>query len=102
MPETLRGFLGNDTKTREKNYLNGLGMTKGESGGVSMMLKTGMEVAQEYTVFNYGPPRPQKYLKPQDITIVAGPEVKPKKFLSQGTEKRKSGRTPPPRCLGNG
>ena len=67
-----------------------------------MMLRIGMEVDQDYTVFNYVPPRPQKDLKSQDRTIVAGPEVKPENFLSQGTEKRKSGRTPPPRCLGNG
>ena len=36
-----------------------------------MTLRTGMEVAQDYTVFNYRPPRPQKYVKSQDITIVA-------------------------------
>ena len=42
-----------------------------------MMMKTGMEVSQYYTVFNCGPPRPQKKLKTQDITIVAGPVMKP-------------------------
>ena len=52
VPGTLREVLDNDTTTRDKSYLNGLNMTKGESGGVSMMLKTGMEVAQHYNVFN--------------------------------------------------
>ena len=50
---TLRGVLENDTTKTDKIHLNGLGMTKGESGDVSMMLKTVMEVAQYYTVFNY-------------------------------------------------
>ena len=39
-------------------------MTKGESGGVLMMMKIGMEVAQYYTVFNYGPPNTTEILKP--------------------------------------
>ena len=52
VPGTLRGVLDNNATTRDKSYLNGLNMTKGESGGVSMMLKTGMEVAQHYYVFN--------------------------------------------------
>ena len=64
MPGTLRGVLENDTKTREKNYLNGLNMKKVESGGVSIILKTGTEVAQYYTIFNYGPPIPQKCFNP--------------------------------------
>ena len=52
VPGTLREVLDNDTKTREKRYLNGLNITKGESGGVSMMPKTGMGVAQDYIVLN--------------------------------------------------
>ena len=88
VPGTLRKVLDNDTTTRDKFYLNGLGMKKGESGGVSIMFKTGMEVAQYYTVFNCGPPRPQKYLKPQYITIVAGPGMKPvPKFILPGHSK---------------
>ena len=55
---TLRKVLDKDTTTRDKSYRNGLNMTKGKSGGVSMMTKTGMEVAQDYAIFNYGPPRP--------------------------------------------
>ena len=38
-------------------------MIKGKSGGAIIMLKIGMEVAQYYTVFEYGTPRPHKYLK---------------------------------------
>ena len=57
---TLREVLDNDTKPIDKIYLNGLGTTEGKSGGASIMLKTGMEVAQYYTVFNYGPPIPHK------------------------------------------
>ena len=50
-----------------------------------MMLKIGMELAQYYTVFNCRPPRTQKYLNPQDRTILAGIGTKPAtKFLSQG------------------
>ena len=45
-PGTLREILDNDTTERDKSYLNGLNMTKGESGSVSMILKTGTEVAQ--------------------------------------------------------
>ena len=36
----LREVLENNTTTRDKSYPNGLDMTKGESGGVYMMLKT--------------------------------------------------------------
>ena len=56
VPGTLRGVLDNDTKTRYKSHLNGLNITKVEPGGVSMMLKTVMELDQYYTVFNYVPP----------------------------------------------
>ena len=45
-----------------------LGVTKGKSGGVYMILKTRMELAQNYNVFNYGPPIPHKFTKSQDIT----------------------------------
>ena len=58
VPGTLRKVLDNDTTTRDKFYLNGLGMKKGESGGVSIMLKTGMELVQYYTVFSYVPTIP--------------------------------------------
>ena len=42
VPGALGRVLDNDTTTRDKSYLNGLRMTKDESGGVFMMLKTGM------------------------------------------------------------
>ena len=67
---TLRGVLDNDITPRDKISLNGLVMKKGKSGGASMMLKTGMGVAQYCTAFNYGTLRPKKYLKSQDIKIV--------------------------------
>ena len=61
-----------------------------------MMMKTGMEVTQYYTIFNCGPPIPQKELNPQDRTIVAGARMKPVPiFFSQGTSKIKLGRKPP-------
>ena len=40
--------------------INGLKETKGQSINVFVVLKTVMEVAEDRTVFNYGPPRPQK------------------------------------------
>ena len=55
---TLREFLDKETTAREKPPLNCLGMKKLESGCVSMMLKTGMEVAQDYNFLKYVPPRP--------------------------------------------
>ena len=55
-----------------------------------MMSKTGMEVAQYYTVFNYVPQIQHKNLKYQDRTIVDQAGMKPApKCFSQGTEKRK-------------
>ena len=58
VPGMPRKVLDNYTTTRDKVFLNGLGMTKVKPGGTSMMLKIGLEVAQDYTVFNYGPPIP--------------------------------------------
>ena len=75
MIETMREVLGNDISPRYKISLNGLGITKVKSGGFSIMLKTGLEVDQDYTVFNYVPPSPHKYLKSQYRTIVAGPGI---------------------------
>ena len=77
-----------------------LGATKVESGGVSMMLKTGMKVSQYYTVFNYGPPRPHNNVNFQYITIVAAAGVNLAMifFFSQGTVRRNLGREPPHVC----
>ena len=72
-------------------------MTNIESGGVLMMMKIGMEVAQDYTVFNYGPSIPQKYLNLQDRSIVARPGMKPSpKYFLPGNRKKKVGKDPPP------
>ena len=76
VPGILREILDKNNTTRGKSYLNGLGITKGVSGGVYMMMKALMEVSQYYNVFNYVSPRPQKELKPQDRTIVEGPGMK--------------------------
>ena len=84
----MRVVLDNDTTTRDKFPLNGLCMTKGGYGGVSMILKTGMEVSQDYIVFNYGPPRPHKFTNYQYISTVAGPGFKPSlKFVLPGNIK---------------
>ena len=72
-------------------------MTKGKAEGASMMLKTGMGVSQDYTAFNYVPPRTQKYLKSQDRTIVAGPGMNSvPKIVLPGHSKEKVGKEPPP------
>ena len=72
-----------------------LDMTKVKHVVAYMILKTEMEVDQDYTVFNYGLPRPQKYSKSQDRIIVEGTGMKPiKKLFYQGTSKRKWGRKP--------
>ena len=83
----------NETTTRDKSFLKGLGFTEGESWGISMMLKIGTEVSQYYNVFNYGPPRPQKDISSQDRTIVSGPGVKLElAFFYWGISKRNLGR----------
>ena len=53
-----REVVDNETTPRDKISLNVLGTKKVKYGGTYMMLKTGMEVAQDYTIFNYGPPIP--------------------------------------------
>ena len=72
LPGTLIEVIYNFTTTRDNISLDGLEMTKVKSGCAHMMLKTEMEVDQDYTVFNYGPQRPQKDLKSQDRTTLAG------------------------------
>ena len=64
-----------------------------------MMLKTLMEVAQYYNGFNYRPPRPEKDINSQDITIVARPgdNLAPKRF-SLVPVKIKLVRKPPKIC----
>ena len=101
VPGKLRWVLENDTKLRDKMSLDGLVMTKFKSGGTSMMLKTVMEVAQDYTVFDYSPPRPQRDLKYKDISIVADPGMKSApNFFLPGHRKDKVGKkSPPPNAL---
>ena len=62
MSGTLREVLYNDIVSRDKIFLHGLGTTKVKASGLSMMLKTGLELSKYYNIFNYGPPIPQKYL----------------------------------------
>ena len=61
-----------------------------------MMLKTGMEVAQDYTILNYRPPRPQKDANSQYRTVVAGTGLKlaPKLFLSGNSKETFEGNYP--------
>ena len=99
MTGTLREVLDDDITPRDKVSLNGLGMTKGKSGGLSMMLKTGMEVAQDCTIFNYRPPIPQKYLKSQGRIIVAEADIKPAPKNPSGHSKEKIGKKRPPDAL---
>ena len=96
----LREVLDNVIKPREKISFNGLGITKGKYGGLPMRLKTGLEVAQDYTVFNYRPPIPYKDLKYQDRKIMAGPRMKPAQNLFlPGHRKEKTENEPPPYAL---
>ena len=90
---TLRYFLENGTTTRDKTPLKDLGATKGESRGVAMMPKTRLKVEQDYSVFNYGPPRPHKNVNCQYINIAPGTEVNLEtKFVLPGKSKEKVGR----------
>ena len=69
-----------------------------------MMLKTVMEVAQDYYVFDYVPPRPQKDLNPQYRTIaeVQGKKPAPKFVLPGHNEEKVGKEPPPPRYVDNG
>ena len=97
IPGTLREVLDNNIAPRYKISLNGLVITKCKAGGLSMMLKTGLEVDQYYTVFNYGPPSPQKDLKSQEITVVSGPGMKPAPIFSlPGHRREKTEMETPP------
>ena len=64
------------------------------------MMKTGMEVSQYYTVFNYRPQIPQKELNTQCIKIVAGTGMKPEpKLVPPRHRKEKVGNETPPYAL---
>ena len=51
-------------------------MTEVKSRGASMKMKIGMQVAQGYTIFNYGPQISHKDLRYQGRTMVTGIGVK--------------------------
>ena len=58
-----------------------------------MMLKTEMEVSQDYTFFNYAPSIPHNNVNPQYRTIVTGTGVNLAPiFFSHGAVRRKLGR----------
>ena len=62
-----------------------------------MMLKTVMEVAQDCTVFKYGPTIPQKDVKSRGIIIFEGSGVcLTPTFVLPGNSKYKVGKEPPP------
>ena len=89
---TLKEVLYNYTTTRDNIYLNGLEIKKVESVDVSMILKKGMEVAQDHNVFNHVTPIPHKEVNPQYRTIVSGPGVKSApKIVLPGNSKDKVG-----------
>ena len=96
VPWTLRVVLHYDIKPRNKFSLNGLGMKKIKYRGVSIMLITGMKVAQCYTVFNHGIPRPHKEINYQGRKIVPHPGMNtaPELLLS-GHSKEKVRKEPP-------
>ena len=52
MPGTLREVFDNNIIPGYKISLNWLGMKKSKSGGLSIIMEKGMEVAQDYNVFN--------------------------------------------------
>ena len=93
-------ILGNDTKTRDKTPIKLLGVTKGEYGGVVMILKVGMKVAQDYNVFNYRTPIPQNNVNSKDRKIVEGTGVNlGQKVFLPGNSKKKVGKETPPDAL---
>ena len=97
---TLMEILGNDTKTRDKTPIKLLGVTKGEYGGVVMILKVGMKVAQDYNVFNYRTPIPQNNVNSKDRKIVEGTGVNlGQKVFLPGNSKKKVGKETPPDAL---
>ena len=58
-----------------------------------MMLKTGIKVAQDYTVLNYRPPRTHNNVKPKIKLSCQGPGlIWNHNVFSQGTTRKKLGR----------
>ena len=68
-----------------------------------MILKTVLKVDQDYNVFNYRPPIPQKDLNYQVITIVDQQGMKPApKFVLPGHSKEKNWEGNPLICVDHG
>ena len=95
-PGTLREVLANDITPGDNISLNGPVMIKLKAIGLSIMLRTVMEVDQDYTVFNYGPPSPQKDIKSQGrkIATQSGMKTSPK-FVLPENNKEKIVKEPP-------
>ena len=55
--------MENDTITRDKMSLNGLGMIIGPPVSISNMFEKGMEVEEDVTVLKYWPPIPQTVVR---------------------------------------
>ena len=89
MSGTLREVIDNGTTTMDKPPLNGLGVKKGEPGGVSMTLKTGMEVAQYYIFLKI-------YKVPRHNNSGGARGYSGTNFFLPGDSKEKFGREPPP------
>ena len=73
----MREVLDNDTTSRYIISLSGLGVSNMESISLSMTMKTGMEVGEDYIVLNYRTPRPQKFVNSEYRAILEEPYVKP-------------------------
>ena len=71
-------MLYNYKKTRDRIYLDGLGVIKWvESGNLSRIFKSGVEVAEACTFLNQLPPRLNKGSELKYKLIVSGPGVHP-------------------------
>ena len=95
----FRGVLDNDTTTRYRMYLNGSGVKKLQSIRVYVILQTGMELAEYFTILNYAIPRPQNESKSKDRRTVAGKGVKPAPtFVLPSNNKGRVVKEPPLVC----
>ena len=76
-------------------------MTKGESGGVFMMIKIGMEVAQDYTVFQLQTPNTTEILKPprQNNSGKSRDKAVTNMFSPRAQQRENWGGPPPPNVL---
>ena len=63
VPGTPMEVIDNEITPRDKISLNGIGTTKGTSGGASMMLKQGWKWLKIILFSTTDPPIPHKHLK---------------------------------------